>query len=113
PTDVQLSEHDIVQPDLIIVMEERRLIITPAKIKGVPNLIIEILSPSTAANDRSLKKEIYERASVPEYWIVDPDEHVVEQLVMRDGKYELVGSHAVRITVSTIENVSIDLAKVW
>jgi Uma2 family endonuclease len=113
PTDVQLTEHDIVQPDLIIVMEERRLIITPAKIKGAPNLIIEILSPSTEANDRFLKRDIYERANVPEYWIVDPDEHVVEQFVMQNGKYELAGSHGKKVTVATIDNVTIDLTKVW
>lgn len=113
PADVQLSDHDIVQPDLIVVVRERRLIITPTKIKGTPDLIVEILSASTKQNDRVLKKELYERVGVPEYWIVDPDNHVVEQFVLRGGKFEFAGSHAQCISVATIENVSVDLTKVW
>jgi Uma2 family endonuclease len=113
PTDVQLTDHDIVQPDLIIVMRERRLIITPIKIKGTPDLIVEILSPSTEQNDCVLKKELYERVGVPEYWIASPDEHSVDQFVLREGKYELAGVHTASITVATIENVRVDLTKVW
>ena len=113
PTDLQLTDHDIVQPDLIVIMRERRLIITPTKIKGTPDLIVEILSPSTEKNDCILKKELYERLRVPEYWIVDPDEHSVEQFVWRDGKYVCEGAHTKSIAVATIENVRVDLAKVW
>jgi len=113
PTDLQLTDHDIVQPDLIVIMRERRLIITPTKIKGTPDLIVEVLSPSTKTNDCVLKKELYERRGVPEYWIVDPDEHTVEQFVLRDGSYVFEGSHAKSIAVATIENVRVDLIKVW
>jgi Uma2 family endonuclease len=113
PADVQLTEHDIVQPDLIIVMQENRLVITPTKIKGTPDMIVEILSPSTRQNDCVLKKELYERVGVPEYWIVNADEHTVDQFVLRDGRYALEGSHASRIDVSTITNVHVDLTKVW
>ncbi|MDA1052526.1 MAG: Uma2 family endonuclease [Planctomycetota bacterium] len=113
PTDLQLTNHDIVQPDLIVIMRERRLIITPTKIKGTPDLIVEILSPSTEKNDCVLKKGLYERLGVPEYWIVDPDEHTVEQFVLRDGEYVSEGSHTKSITVATIENVRVDLTKVW
>ncbi|MBC8357054.1 MAG: Uma2 family endonuclease [Planctomycetes bacterium] len=113
PTDLQLTDHDIVQPDLIVVMHERRLIITPTKVKGTPDLIVEILSPSTKKNDCVLKKELYERVGVPEYWIVDPDEHVVERFVLRDGKYAFEGSHAKQLMVATIKNVRVDLTRVW
>lgn len=113
PTDLQLTDHDIVQPDLIVILLEQRSIITPTKIKGTPDLIVEILSPSSEKNDCVLKKELYERLGVPEYWIVDPDEHAVEQFVLRDGKYESDGSHTKSITVATIENVRVDLKKVW
>ncbi len=113
PCDVQLTDHDIVQPDLIVVMNERRLIITPAKIEGVPDLIVEVLSPTTKKLDRVLKKDLYERVGVPEYWIVDPNDHAVEQFVLREGKYVLEGTHSTRITVATIENVRVDLSKVW
>ena len=75
--DVQLTEHDIVQPDLIVVMNKHRLIMTPAKIEGVPDLIVEVLSPAAKKLDHGLKKELYERSGVPEYWIVDAAEHSV------------------------------------
>ena len=82
PTDVQLTDHDIVQPDLIVVLNERKAIITPTKIKGVPDLVVEILSESMIKNDRVLKKELYERVGIPEYWIVDLEEHLVDQFVL-------------------------------
>ena len=49
PTDLQLSLHDVVQPDLIVVLERRRLCVTPTKIKGAPDLVIEIVSPSASS----------------------------------------------------------------
>ncbi|HQX51585.1 MAG TPA: Uma2 family endonuclease, partial [Planctomycetaceae bacterium] len=88
PCDVQLSPHDILQPDLAVVLAQRKHILTPTKIKGTPDLVVEILSPSTEARDRNLKRERYQAVGVPEYWIVDPFEHTVEQLVLRDGVYQ-------------------------
>jgi Uma2 family endonuclease len=113
PTDVQLSERDIVQPDLIIILKENQTIITPTKVKGTPNLIVEILSKSTAETDRKLKKELYRKSGVAEYWIVDPEEHCVEQFVLRTGDYSLLGTHAERVQVQLMDNVTVDLAKVW
>ena len=65
PTDVQLSETDIVQPDLVIVLQPNLTIITPTKLKGTPDLVVEIISPSSSNNDRVLKRELYRRAGVP------------------------------------------------
>jgi Uma2 family endonuclease len=78
PFDVLLSEHDIVQPDLVFVSESRRAIITADNIQGVPDLVIEVLSPSSARLDVVTKKSIYARCGVPNYWIVDPDREQVE-----------------------------------
>jgi Uma2 family endonuclease len=64
PVDVQLSNHDIVQPDLVVLLKGTRARVTPAKINGAPDLLVEILSPSTAANDQHLKRKVYERAGV-------------------------------------------------
>ncbi len=66
-----------VQPDLMFVSTERRGIVEEAGIVGPPDLVVEILSPSTASRDRSIKLRLYERQGVPEYWIVDPDEEVI------------------------------------
>ena len=113
PTDLQLSDKDIVQPDLIIVLHHKRTIVTPTKIKGTPDLVVEIVSASSANNDRILKKELYRKASVPEYWIVDPDDHFVEQYVLRDSAYELVGRHTDSVAVQVVESVRVNLSQVW
>ncbi len=67
-----------VQPDLMFVSTERRGIVEEAGIVGPPDLVVEILSPSTASRDRSIKLRLYERQGVPEYWIVDPDEQAID-----------------------------------
>ena len=112
PYDVQLSEHDIVQPDLVIVLNAKKTIITPTKVKGIPDLMIEIISTSSVENDRTLKKSRYEIAGVPEYWIVDPFEHNLEQWVLRDAQYRLEpATNNVRPTI--IDGVTIRLLEVW
>jgi Uma2 family endonuclease len=112
PIDVQLSEFDIVQPDIVIILNENVRKITPTKIKVAPHLVVEILSPSTAGNDRTIKKELYERSGVVEYWIVDPLEQQVEQWILRDGKY-LLANQAVVIRLSFLSDVEIDFETVW
>jgi len=112
PVDVQLTDHDIVQPDLVVVLTSRMQMITPTKIKGVPDLLVEILSPSTASNDATLKKQLYERVGVAEYWIVDPDNHTLEQLVLTDGRYAR-RPEAESIPLSILEGVAVRLADVW
>lgn len=113
PVDLQLGDHNIVQPDLVVILSDHEQIITPTKIKGVPDLIIEILSPSTAENDRVLKRRVYEAAGVPEYWIVDPFEHTVTQLVPgSQGSYES-SLHEKRVATYLLPHVSLDLVQVW
>lgn len=77
PFDVLLGTHDIVQPDLVYVSNARRSLLTSKNLQGPPDLVIEILSPSTKARDLSSKLELYRRADVREYWLVDPDERSV------------------------------------
>jgi len=111
PIDVELTEFDIVQPDLVVVLKENR-IITPSKIKGAPDHVIEILSPSTASNDRMLKRSLYERTGVKEYWIVDPFEHSIEKMVLQRDKYN--SSNATeKVSVSYLDGVTVDLTQVW
>jgi Uma2 family endonuclease len=71
PTDVVLSPHDIFQPDLLFVSNERASIITEKNIQGAPDLVIEILSKDTRRLDEVIKREAYERFGVREYWIFD------------------------------------------
>ena len=112
PCDVQLSDHDIVQPDLLVVLSSRSHVFTPTKVKGAPDLLVEILSPSTADYDRTRKKELYERSGVREYWIVDPFEHTLEQFVLKDGSYQ-PKTVIDEVHPDFVDNVLINLKEVW
>ena len=113
PVDLQLGNHNIVQPDIVVILAEHQHIITPTKIKGIPDLIIEILSPSSIEIDQVLKRRLYESAGVPEYWIVDPFEHAITQLVRGShGSYESTMRHR-QIETSILPSVSLDLSRVW
>jgi Uma2 family endonuclease len=72
PTDVILSTHDIVQPDLLFISNKRSSILTEKNIQGAPDLVIEILSDSTRRLDEVIKRQAYERFGAREYWIFDP-----------------------------------------
>jgi Uma2 family endonuclease len=73
PTDVLLSPHDIVQPDLVYVSSQRVSVAEDKNLQGAPDLVIEILSASTRRLDEGLKLRAYERFGVREYWIFDPE----------------------------------------
>ena len=78
PFDVYLSDYDVFQPDLLFVSNERRSILTDKGAEGAPDLVIEILSPSTEHNDRNTKFSTYAQAGVTEYWLIDPDARAIE-----------------------------------
>lgn len=72
PMDVVLSPHDVVQPDLLFISNERLGIITQKNIQGTPDLVVEILSDATRRQDEGVKLDAYDRFGVREYWILDP-----------------------------------------
>ncbi|MDR3020013.1 MAG: Uma2 family endonuclease [Treponema sp.] len=83
------SDDTVVEPDIVVICE-------PAKIdehgcNGAPDLVIEILSPSTRRKDRTLKRELYQRAKVREYWIVSPDHNEIEVHLFESGKLKIYG----------------------
>ncbi len=93
PTDVFLSNKDKPQPDILFIAGNRLDIITEDYIKGAPDLVIEILSPSTASYDKVKKSKMYYTYGVKEYWIVDPDAKVVEVFTSGEKNWNLVESY--------------------
>lgn len=89
PTDVKLSDGNVVQPDIIFISQDNSNIVTENNVDGAPDLIIETLSPGAAYYDLIEKKEIYERFEVKEYWIVDPKKRRVEIYNNVDQHFEL------------------------
>ena len=115
PTDVVFSDTEVVQPDLIFVSNERSHILTENNIRGAPDLIIEILSPSTAGRDRTFKRTLYERHGVKEYWMVDPSARNITILLLGESGYELAGIYGEgqTLTSTTLSGFSLDMDDIF
>ena len=101
PFDVVLSDTNVVQPDLLFVSTARQHSITPENIQGAPDLVVEILSPSTAERDRTVKFELYAQHGVHEYWIVDPDARTITVFLLNEGEFEEVDTYSERETLTS------------
>jgi Uma2 family endonuclease len=78
PVAILLSEFNVFEPDLIYLSNARKDLLTLKNLQGSPDLVVEILSPSTRSRDKGLKRDVYERTGVSEYWVIDPDHDVVD-----------------------------------
>ena len=115
PIDVYFTEEDVFQPDIIFISKERLNIIGETKIEGAPDLVIEILSPSTAYYDLRKKFKIYEKHGVKEYWIVDPEERSIEIYQNEGGKFRLIQTAKEKDTVNSplLKGLKINLEKIF
>jgi Uma2 family endonuclease len=114
PVDVHVSKIDIYQPDIIFISNDRARFIQEKGIYGPPDLVIEILSPSTAGYDLIQKKDAYEAFGVTEYWIVDPKHKTVECFLNSGSGYESTffsaeGSHC----SSLLPEFCVEVAKLF
>lgn len=115
PVDVRLPKQDeaderidtVVQPDVLVVCDPAKL--SERGVRGAPDFIIEIISPSTASHDQATKRRVYERAGVREYWLVHPTDRIVTIYRLENGEYgkpeiqELAGT----TEVATLPGVTI------
>lgn len=90
PIDVILTPHDVVQPDLVVVADPSQ--VSGRGIEGIPLLVVEVLSPTTTAFDRTTKARRYAALGVPHYWIVDPETRTIECFRCRETAYHLAAS---------------------
>ena len=93
PLDVFLSETEKPQPDIMFISKERLNIIAENNIQGAPDLVVEVLSPSTGKYDRTEKSRMYYNHGVKEYWIVDPYHKVIEIFITGDKNWILFQSY--------------------
>ena len=87
PVDVVFDDDEVFQPDIVFIKSESQSIIGKNAIQGVPDLIVEIVSPSSTFYDTIEKKDIYRKYGVKEYWIIFPDEKIIEVLSLEKGEY--------------------------
>jgi Uma2 family endonuclease len=87
PYDVVLSDFDVVQPDLIFVATAQAAIVTEANIRGIPTLVVEILSEGNRKLDETIKRQRYEHYGIPEYWIIDPALDQIKIYRLTGGRY--------------------------
>ena len=117
PCDVVLSKEppQVVEPDLVFVSKEHLSIIGEINIQGVPDLTIEILSPSTEASDRRVKHALFERFGVFEYWIVDPESETIQVFRLSDGRYKAPLEYGIgdRLESPLLPGLSIPLSEVF
>lgn len=105
--------YTMVEPDISVICSPEKL--DDMGCKGAPDLIIEILSPSTRRHDRLTKFNLYQRAGVREYWIVDPSDRSVQSFLLENNAY-IARDFAVnddKITVNVLQDCVIDLAPVF
>ena len=92
--DLYLDDENRFVPDFMVVCDPEK--IKSDGVHGAPDLVVEVLSPSTAKDDRTRKKEVYEACGVPEYWLVSPTDKSIEVYLLDSGKYILHDVYTVR-----------------
>lgn len=111
PCDVVLSDTDVVQPDLLFVSSEREHVLHGGdNVRGAPDVVIEILSPATAARDRTIKRALYAKHGVREYWLVDPDAKTVTVLLLEERGFAIEGVYGAgqNLTSPTLQGFAFD-----
>ncbi len=114
PVDLYLDEENAYQPDIMVVLKGSRAKITRKGVYGPPDVVVEILSPSTAYYDLKVKKKVYERAGVREYWLVDPMEKSFEVYTNSEEGFKLTSRAMGRGRVkSEVLNLELGLEEVF
>ncbi len=101
PFDVILSETVVVQPDIVFISSDNLKNIKNGRLFGPPDLVVEIVSPTSYVRDRYDKFALYERYGVKEYWIVYPELKAIEVWCLKDGKYVL---HSIAVGSGEVES---------
>ncbi len=99
PIDVELAPNTVFQPDVVVLLKASEHKLGEHHIIGAPDLVIEVASPGTSRYDLREKQDAYARAGIPEYWVVNPDAHTIEVLVLDIGSYVSLGVYTGKATL--------------
>jgi Uma2 family endonuclease len=112
PTDVPFADHSVVQPDVLYISAANRAI-AGDQLAGIPDLLVEVLSPGTVRRDRGEKLALYAQSSAREYWIVDYAERQVEFLVNQGGHFVMALPTGSLYRSPVLPEIQLDLAELW
>ena len=113
PVDVVLSDYDVLVPDIGFVRAERLTIIADGVVKGAPDLVVEVLSPSSLQRDKSSKFKQYSLYGVKEYWIVDPDKQTIEVHDLEEQKRIAIFGSRQRLNSPTFPDINLEMCKIF
>ncbi|MEM6328306.1 MAG: Uma2 family endonuclease [Bacteroidota bacterium] len=113
PIDVIMGPHQIVVPDIVFVSEARRDLIEKRGIMGAPDLVVEILSPSTRERDLGEKREVYEQHGVHAYWAVDLDAEAVLVFRLAEGRYGEAERETGTLTSALLPGFSLEVSNLF
>jgi Uma2 family endonuclease len=118
PYDVVFSDYDVVEPDLLYVSNARAAeVLTPQHARGAPEIAVEIASPGTRKRDETIKRRLYERAGVSEYWVVDPEVDVIRVYRRVDDRFaraiELTHEAGDVLTTPLLAGLDMSLARIF
>ncbi len=118
PFDVVFTQFDVVEPDLLYMSNQRAAEVLTAKhVTGPPEIVMEIGSPSTRKRDETIKRRLYERCGVSEYWVVDPDLEIIRVYRSENGRFgrpqELAAEAGDVLTTPQLEGLEIHLSRVF
>ena len=115
PCDVVLAPISIVQPDVLYISRERLGVLTDANVQGAPDLVVEVISPSSSTRDKDTKRQLYAQYGVPYFWLVHPIEEWARAFELRGSEYELVAEASGTDTFRAppFQDLAIDLTELW
>lgn len=118
PFDIVFTQFDVVEPDLLYMSNERAAeILTSKHVTGAPEIIVEIGSPGTRKRDETIKRRLYERSGVAEYWVIDPELDVVRLYRAEQGKFgrpvELSAEAGDVLTTTHLSGLEIPLRRLF
>jgi Uma2 family endonuclease len=113
PCDVFLDDENTVQPDLLVVCDRSK--VKSNGIYGAPDFVIEVLSPSTGKYDLGVKKDLYQRVGVKEYWIVNQYEMFIQKYILKDGVFELENTYHKddKVITALFQDLEVDVNEVY
>lgn len=109
PLDVVMTPFDVVEPDLLVVLGDQLEILTEKNVRGAPGLVIEVLSRGTQKRDETLKRNLFDREGVREYWLVDPKRNQIAMYRRSAGSFV----RATTLAAGTSETLTTDLLPGW